>query len=67
MPRVTVDLSDEAYKAIEEIAEELSTTKSEALRRALGLMRFAVKEKKAGSKIIAENPKENLRKEIVQL
>lgn len=67
MPRMTVDFSDDAFEAVEEIASELSTTKSEALRRAIGLMRFVVQEKKAGSRIVAENPKGNVKKEIVQL
>ena len=67
MPRVTVDFSDDAFKAMEDIAKELSTTKSEALRKALTLMRYAVQEKKKGSKLIVENDNEAVKKEIVQL
>lgn len=67
MPRMTVDLSDDAFEAVEEIAGELSTTKSEALRKALALMRFAVQERKKGGKLVIEDPKENVKKEIVQL
>lgn len=67
MPRVTVDFSDEAYKAIDEIAQALSTTKSEALRKSLGLMHFVLEERKRGAKLLIEDPKENVKKEIVQL
>jgi len=67
MPRVTVDFSEEAFKALDEIADALSTTKSEALRKALGLMRFVTQERRRGAKLIIEDPKENVRKEIVQL
>lgn len=67
MPRVTVDFSEDAYKAVEEIAIELATTKSQALRKALGLLHFVLEEKKKGGKLFIEIPKENIRKEVVQL
>lgn len=67
MKRVTVDFADEAYMNLDEIAKDLSTTKAEALRKALGLLKFALEEKKRGSKLIFENEKENLRREIIQL
>lgn len=67
MKRVTVDFSDEAYEALNEIAKSLSTTKAEALRKALGLMRFALKEKERGGRLIFENEKENIKRELVQL
>ncbi len=64
--RVTVDFSPEAYKAIEEISRDLSTSKSEALRKALGLMRFVLDEKRKGAKLIIEG-KRGERREIIQL
>ena len=67
MPRLTIDFSDDAFKAIEEIAGELSTTKSEALRKSLTLLRYVVQEKKKGSRLMVENPNESVKKEIVQL
>lgn len=67
MARMTVDFSRDAFEAIEEIADDLSTTKSEALRKAIALMRYVVKERKKGGKLIIEDPKENIKKEIVQL
>jgi hypothetical protein len=65
--RVTVDFSAEAYKAIEEISKTLSTSKSEALRKALGLMRFVLEEKSKGAKLVIEGPKHGERREIIQL
>jgi hypothetical protein len=65
--RVTVDFSPEAYSALEEISKTLSTSKAEALRKALGLMRFALEERAKGAKLIVEGPKRGERREIVQL
>ena len=67
MPRLTVDFSKDAFEAIEEIANDLSTTKSEALRKAIALLRYTVRAQKKGSKLIIEDPKENVKREIVQL
>jgi hypothetical protein len=65
--RVTVDFSREAYEAIEQIAHVLNTTKSEALRKALGLMRFVLDERGKGAKLIIEGPERNERREIIHL
>lgn len=67
MPRVTVDFSNEAFEAVEKISKKLDTSKSEALRRALGLMRFVLEEKDKGAKLILEGPERGERREIVQL
>jgi len=67
MPRITVDFSDDAFEAVEDIAKELSTTKAEALRKSIALMRYVAKERKKGGKLVIEDPKENTKKEIVQL
>jgi predicted transcriptional regulator len=65
--RVTVDFSDEAYEAVDTIAKKLDTSKSEALRRALGLFRFVMEERNKGAKLILEGPKRGERREIIQL
>jgi hypothetical protein len=41
---VSIDFSPEAYQALERIARNLGVPKNEALRRAIGLMRFLLKE-----------------------
>ncbi len=65
--RITADFDGEAYEALEEVAEMLHSTKAEALRRALGLIRFALREKKEGMRLIVENKSGRKRKEIVTL
>jgi hypothetical protein len=65
--RVTVDFSDEAFEAVDHISKKLSTSKSEALRKALGLMAFVLDEKKKGAKLILEGPERGERREIIQL
>lgn len=63
--RITADFSPEAYQTLTEVAQQLDTTKAEALRRSLGLLRFILEQKKEGYKIFVENG--TLRKEIVTL
>ena len=65
--RVTVDFSPEAFEAVDTISKKLSTSKSEALRKALGLMRFVLEEKRKGAKLIIEGPTHGERREIIQL
>ncbi len=68
--RVTVDFSPEAYAALDEISKALHTSKAEALRKALGLMRFALHERvgqPGGTKLILEGPGRGERREIIQL
>ena len=55
--RVTVDFSEEAYIALEQLSNDLKTTKADILRRSLGLMRFVVEETNNGANFVLENPK----------
>jgi hypothetical protein len=65
--RVTVDFTPEAYAALTEISKALSTSKAEALRKSLGLMRFVLEEtQRKHAKLILEGPKRGERREIVQ-
>ena len=61
------DFSPEAFEAVDTISKKLSTSKSEALRKALGLMRFVLEEKRKGAKLIIEGPTHGERREIIQL
>ncbi len=65
--RITADFDPDAYAALTEVAEMLHSTKAEALRRALGLIRFALREKKDGMRLMVENKSGSERKEIVTL
>jgi hypothetical protein len=65
--RVTVDFSPEAFAALDELSKSLNTSKAEALRKALGLLRFAAEERRKGAKLIIEGPDRGQRREIIQL
>ena len=67
LKRITADFDQEAYSALTEVSESLGTTKAEALRKALGLIRFILREKKEGFRLILENERGKERKEIVTL
>ena len=64
--RVTVDFSEEAYIALEQLSNDLKTTKADILRRSLGLMRFVVEETNNGANFVLENPRTKDRKQIVR-
>jgi len=64
--RVTVDFSEDAYIALEQLTSDLTTSKADILRRALGLMRFVVEETNNGANFVLENPKTKDRKQIVR-
>jgi hypothetical protein len=65
--RVTVDFDPEAYKALNEAAELLGTTKAEAIRKALGLSLYVLREKRNGKRLIVETNDGKERVEIVTL
>ncbi|MDL1892984.1 hypothetical protein FBQ87_08850 [Sphingobacteriales bacterium CHB3] len=65
--RVTADFDAEAYKALNEVAELLGTTKADAIRRALGLSRYVLKQKHNGKKLILEDEDGKDKVEIVTL
>lgn len=54
--RVSMDMSEEAYQVVREIADGSGVTKAEVIRRALGLMRFVMEERHRGGRIIVEDP-----------
>lgn len=49
--KLTLELSEDVNNALEEIADENTTTKSDVLRRAIGLMKLASTEKKKGREL----------------
>jgi predicted transcriptional regulator len=49
--KLTLELSEDVNNTLEEIAEENSTTKSDVLRKAIGLMKVATSEKKKGREL----------------
>jgi len=63
--RITADFSPDAYKVLTDTAAELHISKAEALRKALGLIYFVIRQQKDGWTLILE--KGDKRKEIVTL
>jgi predicted transcriptional regulator len=51
MPRMTVDLSDDASAQLDRIATKNGITKVEAIRRALNLLNVAAEEKEKGNEL----------------
>jgi hypothetical protein len=50
-PRYNIKFNDRQQKALEEMAEELDTTKADVLRKALSLLEIAVRERKHGNQL----------------
>ena len=65
MKRITADFSPEAYDILNDTAKQLSISKAEALRKALGLINFVIRQQKEGWTLILE--KGDKRKEVVTL
>ncbi|PSN11557.1 DNA-binding protein [filamentous cyanobacterium CCP5] len=66
--RLSLDVSPELYKLLEDTANEIGASKSDVLRKAIVLMNVVV-ESQAEGKIfgVANNDREPIRKQIVGL
>ena len=68
MSRFTIEFTEEADRGLEQVQKLLhATTKADVIRKAVNLLNFVVQEQEKGGKLIIENPRENLRKEIVTI
>ena len=68
MARFTIDFSDVAADEIDQLAQELQLrTKADVLRKALGVLKYIVEEKRQGGRLFIENRQEGERKEIVAI
>lgn len=65
LTRITADFTPEAYDTLSDVANMLDKSKAEAIRQALGVLSFLLKEKKDGWRLYLE--KGDDRKEIVTL
>jgi hypothetical protein len=65
MKRITADFSPEAYQVLSNASAEMSTSKAEVLRKALGLIYFVTRHQKEGWTLVLE--KDDKRKEIITL
>ena len=66
MSRFTIELTPEADKGLEEVRQRLgATTKADVIRKAISLLNFVVQERQEGGRLIIENSKKDVRKEVV--
>jgi len=63
--RLSLDLSKDLYDQLESLATDYHASKSDVLRKALGLMIVAADAKKDNKKLGVFNKDEHLEKEIV--
>lgn len=63
--RMTADFTPEAYQTLSEVATRFGGSKAEAVRRALGLLNYLLRQKDQGWTLVLE--KDGERKEIVTL
>lgn len=54
--KVTVNLSDETIRDLQEVADKRGITLTEAIRRAIATEKFVQDERDEGSKILVEKP-----------
>ena len=63
--RLTLDVSNELNDALDRMAKEAHSTKSDILRKSFVLMEVALKEKKKHNRMAIINDKDDVVKEIV--
>ena len=62
---ITVEITDEAYEALQEMATTKGVSLEEALKLALASQRLLAREVAAGSTILIEKPDRSLRELVV--
>ena len=65
--RLSLELSPELNRTLEELAEQIHGTKSDVLRKAIALMELAVRAKSEGRRIGIAQPNQELAVEVVGL
>ncbi|MBY0544516.1 MAG: ribbon-helix-helix protein, CopG family [Gammaproteobacteria bacterium] len=65
--RLSLDVSAELNSTLDEMAEDMHSSKSEVLRKSIALMEVAVQEKRRGNHLGVFNAKQQLIKEFVGL
>lgn len=65
--RLSLDLSPQANSILEEVASNQHTTKSEVLRKAIGLVKVADDARRANGKLVVMHPDGKVFSEIVGL
>ncbi len=63
--RITLVVSDELNQALEELAKDIESSKSDVLRKSISLIKMAVNEKKAGNHLGVFDSQKKIVKEII--
>lgn len=63
--RLSLDLNNDAYEALDHLAAEMGGTKSDVLRRAIALMEVVIQAKKEGKKLGLAEKRSDLVTEII--
>jgi hypothetical protein len=63
--KVTVNLPDETVQAIKQIAEDLGTTVTEALRQVIESQRFLRDETRTGKDLLLQNPSDRTIQRVI--
>jgi len=63
--RLTLDLTDALNKRLEQIADDLGTTKSDVIKRSLALMDVVNQAQKEGSRLAISEDGASVKKEIL--
>lgn len=63
--RLSLDVSSELNEALEKVASETHSTKSDVLRKSIALLEMAVREKRQGNHLGIFDGKQKIVKEIV--
>jgi hypothetical protein len=67
MKKYTIDITDEAAKELNDMADGLGLSRVQILQRALGLMRLVIREIKNGKKLAIANAQNKVETELVIL
>ena len=64
--RITVNLSESAYAALQELVKARDSTMTEVLKHAIGTEKFLMEEIKKGNKVLLEDEKGKMRQVIMR-
>jgi predicted transcriptional regulator len=65
--RLSLDVSPELNRMLDQMAEKTHSSKSDLLRKSIALMGVAVQEKEKGNHLSVVNPDQKVLKEIIGL
>lgn len=64
---MTLQLSDDAYRLVEQLASQLGSSKKEVIKKAISLLDIAIREQKSGSTIEFINQQKETRKAMLPI